>query len=98
MVKTLCFHCRWHGFEPGWGTKIPHAMQRGQKVKINLKLKNKKIYIYKKRGRDRGKVAIGDGAEIGGMQPQAQECQEPLGARGGGKDLPLELSEGTRPC
>ena len=46
VVKTLCFHCRWHGFEPGWGTKIPHAMQRGQKVKINLKLKNKKnIYI-----------------------------------------------------
>jgi len=26
MVKTLHFHCRGYWFDPGWGTKIPHAM------------------------------------------------------------------------
>ena len=35
VVKTPCFHCRGHGFDsiPGQGTKIPQAMQRGQKKK-----------------------------------------------------------------
>ena len=34
MVKTLCFHCRGHtGSISGQGTKIPRAMQRGQKKK-----------------------------------------------------------------
>ena len=34
MVKTLCFHCRGHRFDPcpgNWGTKIPQAARRGQK-------------------------------------------------------------------
>ena len=26
VVKTLCFQCREHGFDPGRGTKIPHAV------------------------------------------------------------------------
>ena len=29
-VKTLGFQCKWCGFHPWWGTKIPHAVQRGQ--------------------------------------------------------------------
>ena len=27
MVKAPGFQCRWHGFIPGQGTKIPHAVQ-----------------------------------------------------------------------
>ena len=30
VVKTPRFHCRGHGFDPWLGTKIPHAVQRGQ--------------------------------------------------------------------
>ena len=26
VAKTPCFHCRGHGFDPSWGTKIPHSM------------------------------------------------------------------------
>ena len=25
VVKTLCFQCRGHGFDPCWGKNIPHA-------------------------------------------------------------------------
>ena len=32
MVKTLCLQCREHGFDPGRGTKIAHAVRRGQKI------------------------------------------------------------------
>ena len=31
VVKTLCFQCQGHGFDPWLG--IPHAMQHGQKIK-----------------------------------------------------------------
>lgn len=31
VVKTLLFHCRGHRFDPWLGTKIPHALQHGQK-------------------------------------------------------------------
>ena len=31
VVKTPCFNCRVHGFNPGWGTMIPHAKQCDQK-------------------------------------------------------------------
>ena len=31
VVRTLCFHCRGHGFDP-W-TKIPHAPWHGQEKK-----------------------------------------------------------------
>ena len=33
VVKTPCFQCRGTGSIPGLGTKIPHAMLRGQKKK-----------------------------------------------------------------
>ena len=33
VVKTPGFHCRGRGFDPGRGTKIPHAVQCGQKKK-----------------------------------------------------------------
>ena len=33
VVKTLRFQGRGRGFDPGRGTRIPHAAQRGQKVK-----------------------------------------------------------------
>ena len=32
-VKTPRFHCRGTGSTPTWGTKIPHALWLGQKVK-----------------------------------------------------------------
>ena len=32
VVKTVCFHCRGHGFDPWLGPKIWHAAQRGQKL------------------------------------------------------------------
>ena len=31
VVKSLHSQCRGHEFNPGWGTKIPHATPRGQK-------------------------------------------------------------------
>ena len=34
MVRIPSFHCRGHGFDPGWGTKILHA--------VRPKIKNKK--------------------------------------------------------
>jgi len=43
VVKILHFHCRERGSVPDQGTKIPHAMWRGQKIflkeKINLTFK-----------------------------------------------------------
>ena len=30
VVKTSCFRCRGHGFDPWLGTKIPHATQHSQ--------------------------------------------------------------------
>ena len=38
VFETLCFYCRGHGSIPGWGIKIPHAMQRGQKKTKTNKL------------------------------------------------------------
>lgn len=29
-VRSLCFHCRGHGFDPSQGAKIPHAIQHSQ--------------------------------------------------------------------
>ena len=37
MVKTLCFLCRGHGFNPWWGTKIPQAMWHSQKSRNKIK-------------------------------------------------------------
>ena len=37
VVKTLCFQGRGPGFDPGSGTKIPHATQCGQKIKNKIK-------------------------------------------------------------
>ena len=34
VVRTQCFHCRGHGFNP-WGNKILHATWHGQKKKRN---------------------------------------------------------------
>ena len=38
VVKTPCFHCRGHRFNPWSGTKIPHAVQHCEKINILLKL------------------------------------------------------------
>ena len=35
MIRTPCFHCRGTGLVPGQGTKISHAAQYGQMIKIN---------------------------------------------------------------
>ena len=35
----LWFHCRGTRFDPGQGTKIPHATQHGQKLKISKIIK-----------------------------------------------------------
>ena len=38
VVNMPCFQYRDCRFNPTWGTKIPHAMQRGQiKIKIIIK-------------------------------------------------------------
>ena len=33
VIKTPHFHCWGHGFNPWWGTKIPHVALCGQKKK-----------------------------------------------------------------
>ena len=38
VVRTLCFQCRVMALIPGQGTKIPHAMQCGQKTKKKARL------------------------------------------------------------
>ena len=38
------------------------------------------------------------GAEMGQMQPQAQQCLGPPEAGRGRKDSPLELLQGAQPC
>ena len=40
-VKTPCFHCRGHGFDP-WLGKIPHASWSGQKKKKKKEEKERK--------------------------------------------------------
>lgn len=37
VVKILCFQCGSTGLLPRWGTKIPHAMRHGQKIKKKKK-------------------------------------------------------------
>ena len=44
MVRTLCFHYRGRGSIRGWGTRIPHAAQCGQKKK-KKKLKNIGVHV-----------------------------------------------------
>ena len=39
-VKTLCFHRRGHGFDPWWGTKIPHAPRSAAERKKDWKFYN----------------------------------------------------------
>ena len=34
MVRTWCFHCGGPGSIPGWGIKIPQALQCGQKKRM----------------------------------------------------------------
>ena len=38
VVKTLCFHCRGHGFEPWWGTRshMPSTAKEEKKKKKEL--------------------------------------------------------------
>ena len=42
MVKTRCFQCREHRFDPSWGTKIPHATAKKNLKYIKRKGKKKK--------------------------------------------------------
>jgi len=35
VVKTLCFHCRGHGFEPWWGTRSHMPSTPKKKKKEN---------------------------------------------------------------
>ena len=39
VVKTPCFHCRGHGFNPWSGTKIPHATAWLKKKKMRWERK-----------------------------------------------------------
>ena len=39
MAKTPHFHCRDTGSIPGWGTKIPHAVQHSKKIIIIIKIR-----------------------------------------------------------
>ena len=45
VVKTLCCHCRAHGFNPWSETKIPHAERHSRKVK-NKREREKKIMLF----------------------------------------------------
>ena len=44
MVRTQSFHCQVLGLSPGWGTKIPQALEHGQK---NKQIKKKKPLIQR---------------------------------------------------
>ena len=47
VVRTLHFHCRGPGFNPGWGTKIPQAVRHGQKKqKQKQKQKNHHFHLF----------------------------------------------------
>ena len=55
MVKTLCFQRKGHGFDSWCKTKIPHAMQQSQKIKINNNKNNvKKCLPHASVGTGRG--------------------------------------------
>ena len=43
MVRTQSFHCQVLGSSPGWGTKIPQALEHGQKINELKKQINKTI-------------------------------------------------------
>ena len=75
------FSIPWSGFP----TPDPAHSQKFFKYK-----KFKNLKKCKQSGRDRGKTATGDGPEVGGMQPQAEECWEPQEDTRGGKDSHLE--------
>ena len=59
MVKTPCFHCRWHKFYPWSGSKIPLAAWHGQKKK-------------KKKCLDAGGEEREKGSEEGSSNPNFQ--------------------------
>ena len=42
MVKTLHSHCRGSGFDPCWGTKMPHDVAHSQKKKMGKRRKTLK--------------------------------------------------------
>lgn len=46
MVNTLCLHYRGHGFEPGQGTKIPHAARCGQVCILSVQQKKIGLISY----------------------------------------------------
>ena len=48
MVWPWCFHCGGPGSSPGWGTKIPQAMQHSQKKRKKKKEKPKNSSQNKK--------------------------------------------------
>ena len=41
----LCSQCRGHGFDPWLGTKIPHAVQHSQKIKLKKNVDNLITYL-----------------------------------------------------
>ena len=45
LVKTLCFHCRGHRFDHGWGTKVAYASRCSQKVKKIAKIWVLRVFI-----------------------------------------------------
>ena len=47
MVKTPCFHCRGHGFDPWLGTNIPHATQHSQKKEKKNQVMEKYNFMHK---------------------------------------------------
>ena len=48
MVRTPCFHCRGHRFNPWSGTKIPHGATKTWDSQINKHLKNKQTRMKRK--------------------------------------------------
>ena len=46
LVKTLCFQCRGHRFDPCSGNLDPKCCMAWSKIKTKLSLKNKQILHY----------------------------------------------------
>ena len=54
VVRSPDFHCREHGFNPCWGTKIPHGAQSAAKRKKGKKKREKEHVFRRRRGDVRG--------------------------------------------
>ena len=55
VVKTPCFHCRGQRFDPGWRTKISHALWCDQKIKKSRYTDTKRHQNRKKQSSLRNK-------------------------------------------